>query len=103
MGSPAAAQQSVDYASVSGRVTDPSGAVVAGAQVTARTRDTNVTATTVTDRTAGSVFPICGSAPYEIAVSQPGFQDATRTLDADRRRGLRAAGHARPSAPSTPA
>ena len=37
------AQQSVDYASVSGRVTDPSGAVVAGAQVTARQTETNVT------------------------------------------------------------
>ena len=33
---PGFAQQSVDYASVSGRVTDPSGAVVPGAQVTAR-------------------------------------------------------------------
>ena len=32
---PVAAQQSIDYASVSGRVTDPSGAVVIGAQVAA--------------------------------------------------------------------
>ena len=45
----AAAQQSVDFASVSGRVTDPQGAVVAGAQVTARQTATNVTTETVTD------------------------------------------------------
>ena len=47
---PIVAQQSVDYASVSGRVTDPSGAVVPGAQVTARHTHTNVTAATVTDQ-----------------------------------------------------
>ena len=38
---PVVAQQSVGYASVSGRVTDPSGAVVPGAQVTARHTETN--------------------------------------------------------------
>ena len=38
----AAAQQSVEYASVGGRVVDPSGAVVTGAQVVARQADTNL-------------------------------------------------------------
>ena len=37
------AQQSVDYASIGGRVLDPSGAVIPGAQVSARHADTNVT------------------------------------------------------------
>ena len=32
----AAAQQSVDFGSISGRVTDPQGAVVPGAEVSAR-------------------------------------------------------------------
>jgi hypothetical protein len=41
---PAVAQQKVDYASLSGRVTDPQGAVVQGAKVSARQTDTNVTA-----------------------------------------------------------
>ena len=36
------AQQSIDYASVSGRVADQSGAVVGGAQVTARQTQTNL-------------------------------------------------------------
>ena len=47
---PLAAQQSVDYASLGGRVTDPQGAVVAGAHVTARHTDTNVVAEAVTER-----------------------------------------------------
>ncbi len=37
------AQETINYSSVSGRVTDPSGAVVEGAQVTARQVETNLT------------------------------------------------------------
>ena len=77
---PIAAQQSVDYASISGRVTDPSGAVVAGAQVTARHLDTNVTGTAVTDADGRFRFPYLRIGPYEVTVRQPGFHDATRTL-----------------------
>ena len=74
------AQQSVDYASVSGRVTDPSGAVVPGAQVTARHTQTNVTATTVTDQDGRFRFPYLRVGPYEITVSLQGFADLTQTL-----------------------
>jgi hypothetical protein len=50
-GAPSAlGQQAVDLASVSGRVTDQSGAVVTDAQVTARQTQTNVTTTTTTDQ-----------------------------------------------------
>ena len=44
------AQETIHFASVSGRVTDPSGAVVEGAQVNARQTDTNLTSATKTDR-----------------------------------------------------
>ena len=73
------AQQSVEYASVSGRVTDPSG-VAPGAQVTARQSETNVTATAVTDGEGRFRFPYLRVGPYEITVRRDGFADATRRL-----------------------
>ena len=76
----ASAQETVNYASVSGRVTDPSGAVVAGARVAARQTDTNVTATAETDGEGRFRFPYLRVGPYEIIVHQPGFADATRRL-----------------------
>jgi hypothetical protein len=76
----ASAQETVNYASVSGRVTDPSGAVVAGARVDARQTDTNAAATTETDREGRFRFPYLRVGPYEIVVRQPGFADATRRL-----------------------
>ena len=51
------AQQSIDYASLGGRVTDPSEAVVPGAQVVVRHTQTNVTAAAVTDQDGRFRFP----------------------------------------------
>ena len=79
-GLPVSAQQSVDLASVSGRVTDQSGAVVAGAQITVRHTQTNVTNTAVSDREGRFRFPYLRIGPYEIVVRQQGFQDASRQL-----------------------
>ena len=76
----ASAQESVHMASVSGRVTDPSGAVIAGAQVTARHTETNLTVTIQTDGEGRFRFPYLKVGPYEITVRQAGFADATRTL-----------------------
>ena len=76
----AGAQQSMDYASISGRVTDSSGAVVPGAQVTATHRETNVSATTVTDRSGRFRFPHLQVGRCEVTVRQPGFRDATQVL-----------------------
>lgn len=76
----AGAQQSVDYASISGRVTDPSGAVVPGAQVTARNTETNVATTMATDREGRFRFPYLRVGPYELSVGMPGFRRATRQL-----------------------
>ncbi len=77
---PSFAQQSVDYASISGRVTDASGAVVPGAQVTARHTQTNRTGTAVTDQEGRFRFPYLRVGPYEVTVHQEGFQNATRSL-----------------------
>ena len=77
----APAQETVNYASVSGRVTDPQGAVVAGAQVSARQTETNIARTAVTDAEGRFRFPYLRLGPYEIVVRSQGFSDATRRLN----------------------
>jgi len=53
----ARAQETVNSASVSGRVTDSQGGVVPGAAVTARQIDTNVVAETTTSQDGRFRFP----------------------------------------------
>jgi outer membrane receptor protein involved in Fe transport len=77
---PVAAQQSVDYASVSGRVTDQQGASVPGAQVSARQTDTNLTTETVTDASGRFRFPYLKVGHYELKVRLQGFAGLTRSL-----------------------
>ena len=76
----AVAQETVNYASVSGRVTDPSGAVVTGAQVIARQTETNLTAATETDGEGRFRFPYLKVGPYEITLRKTGFADVVRSL-----------------------
>jgi hypothetical protein len=76
----ASAQETINYASVSGRVTDATGAVVEGAQVTARQTDTNQTTAGRSDREGRFRFPYLKVGPHEIRVHQPGFADAVRTV-----------------------
>lgn len=74
------AQQSVDYASVGGRVADISGAVVPGADVTARHIDTNVTSSASTDQNGRFRFPYLRVGAYEVIVHLQGFRNVTRQL-----------------------
>src|SRR5580765_3688401 len=76
----AVAQETVNYASLSGRVTDPSGAVVTGAQVTARQTETNVIALIETDGEGRFRFPYLRVGPYAITIRKAGFADVTRRL-----------------------
>jgi hypothetical protein len=76
----ACAQETVNYASVSGRVTDPQGAVVPGAQVSVRQTNTNAAADTVTDSEGRFRFPYLKIGPYEVKVHLQGFSDSTRRL-----------------------
>lgn len=76
----AAAQETINYASLSGRVTDPQGRVVPGAQVSARQVDTNVTAETATDSDGRFRFAYLKVGAYEVRVRLQGFVDATRTV-----------------------
>ncbi len=77
---PVFAQQAIEYASVSGRVTDQSGAVVTGASVSARHAQTNLTSTAHTDREGRFRLPYLRVGPYVITVQQQGFREAARSL-----------------------
>ncbi len=76
----AGAQQTVDGASLSGRVTDASGALVPGTSVSATHLDTNVSIITVTDQAGRFRFPYLRIGAYEVLASLPGFGDVTRRL-----------------------
>jgi len=76
----AAAQETINNGSISGRVTDVTGAIVENAQVTARQVETNLTATAVTNREGRFRFPYLRLGPYEITIHQAGFSDAKRSL-----------------------
>ena len=77
---PAFAQETVNSASVSGRVTDPQGAVVPGALVVARNTATNIQSETVTDGDGRFRFPYLKVGAYEVTVHLQGFSAPTRAL-----------------------
>ena len=70
-------------ASLSGLLTDPSGAIVVGAQVTATNQATQVSRTTVTDHSGYYTFVGMPVGVYDISVNQSGFagERAIVTLD----------------------
>ena len=74
------AQESIHFSSISGRVTDPSGAVVQDAQVTVRQLDTNQTTTAKTDSEGRFRFPYLKIGRAEIKVQQQGFADTLRSI-----------------------
>jgi carboxypeptidase family protein/TonB-dependent receptor-like protein len=74
------AQEAINFASVSGRVTDGQGAVIAGAQVSAHQNETNITAATVTNSEGRFRFPYLKVGTYELKVHVDGFADDTRAL-----------------------
>jgi hypothetical protein len=76
----APAQESINYASVSGRATDQSGGVIEGALVTARETATDLISTVKTDREGRFRLPYLKAGYYEMVVHQEGFADAVRSL-----------------------
>ena len=85
------AQQSVDYASISGRVTDSSGATVPGALVEARHTHTNVVGSVVTDQEGRFRFPYLRVGPYRHHGQALGLPGCEPAVDADGGFGVRAA------------
>src|SRR5262245_52983123 len=76
----ASAQETVNYASLSGRVLDPQAAVVPGAHVSTRQTETNIVADTTTDGEGRFRFPYLKVGPYEVVVHLDGFADAKRIV-----------------------
>jgi hypothetical protein len=66
-------------ASVSGRVTDSSGAAVPGATVSIKNTATSAAQTVPTDDQGRYALPDLPIGPYDITVSKSGFQNAART------------------------
>ena len=88
LGNPASAQVT-GQATLSGTVTDTSGAVVVGAQVTTTNVATGVSNNTVTNSTGYFEVDHLNPGTYSISVSNPGFEKLLRaariTLEADAR------------------
>ena len=74
------AQETIHLATVGGRVTDPSGAIVQAAKVTVRHVDTNTTASTQTDAEGRFRFPYLKIGLSEVRARHQGFADSVRTL-----------------------
>src|SRR6201996_1533190 len=65
--------------SISGVVTDPSGAVIPGLTVVATSLSTNVKTTAVSDSKGFYSFPTLNVDLYDVRVSHPGFRDYVQT------------------------
>ncbi|MEO6982325.1 MAG: carboxypeptidase-like regulatory domain-containing protein, partial [Edaphobacter sp.] len=76
----ARAQQTVNNASLSGRVLDPSGAVVANAQVTATQTATSIAHTITTSKDGHFRFAYLSVGPYILRVEAPSFAPAIRPV-----------------------
>src|SRR5487761_673841 len=68
------AQNSISQGAITGRVTDPSGAVVPGARVVVADLDTGVKSTTKTRGDGFFIFPIMKVGRYSLNVSKTGFE-----------------------------
>src|SRR5262245_23175993 len=66
---------------ITGTVTDPTGAVIAGANVSVVNMETNIAATAVTDETGSFTVPYLSPGSYAVNVEKPGsgFAKYSRT------------------------
>jgi outer membrane receptor protein involved in Fe transport len=76
----AAGQETINQASISGRVVDEQGMVVPGADVRAVQANTNVAVEAVTDSSGRFRFVYLKPGPYTLTVTLQGFADVTRRL-----------------------
>src|SRR5215471_3724816 len=72
--------QNLTNGGVTGTVTDPSGAVVANANVTLKNRATGAIQTTHTNSTGLYAFPFVQPSDYSITVQASGFQSVSKSV-----------------------
>ena len=77
----AAAQESIQYGSISGRVEDATGAMIQGAKVSVRQKDTNIAASLLTDKEGRFRFPYLSVGEYDVTVQSPGFAETKRSVN----------------------
>nr|MDQ3013340.1 carboxypeptidase-like regulatory domain-containing protein [Acidobacteriota bacterium] len=65
-------------ATLTGRVTDPTGAALPGATVTIKNTETNITATATTNEEGSYNFQLLPPGKYQLTVAQPGFKKSLR-------------------------
>jgi hypothetical protein len=66
-------------AQIIGSVTDPSGAVLPGVEITATQTETGVSRTTVSNETGAYILPNLPVGPYKLEASLPGFRSFVQT------------------------
>ncbi len=79
-GTSAYAQETINQATISGRVLDPQGAAVPGATVSVRQTDTNVTVQATTEADGRFRFSYLKIGPYDLRAKLQGFKENARTL-----------------------
>lgn len=75
------AQETLTTASITGRITDPTGAMVPNAQVTATQLATNQIKTAHTDAQGRFRLPYLAVGRYDLNVAQPGFAGGKREIE----------------------
>ncbi len=75
-----AAQQTINNASLEGHVTDPSGAMLAGATVTALNTETHIASTANTDRAGAFRVPYLAVGRYQVTARAANFRVTSQTL-----------------------
>ena len=81
LGSAKAFAQATASATIQGTITDKSGAVVAGAEIVAKNKGTDITRTTSSDEVGSYRFELLPVGTYTVTVSKPGFGALTQTIE----------------------
>ena len=73
--------QSIVTGAISGTVTDPSGAVIVGANLSLKNNSTGESLTTTSGTTGGFQFTLLQPGTYRLAVTQTGFKQASESVE----------------------